>query len=709
MEMTDPPIDKLFEPDGIAVVGASHKPEKIGHKICENILAGGYPGQLYPVNPGGGEILGRPAATAVNEIDGNVDVAVIAIPAKYVFDAVKDCAAKGVSHLVVITSGFAEVGEIEAEHELVAYAREHNMRLLGPNIFGLYSAQQQLNATFGPKDIHPGNVAIVTQSGAIGIAMIGKTRVENIGLSAIISVGNKADLDEADLLEYLRDHEQTQIICMYMEGVTHGDRLARVLDEVTREKPVIVIKSGRSKRGAMAAASHTGSLAGTDDVFDSIMRQCGVIRADGIQEGLEWCKYLSGSATPTGSGTVIITNGGGIGVLATDACEKEGVDLLDDQQALETAFADACPSYGSYKNPVDITGEASVDDYDAALQAALAHDDIHAVICLGCETAVFNAEAFTRVIRERYPEYARRKPVVFSLVGGDEIEACVDTLRGEGVPIFRDVDPAISCLGALYRQYRHVRVPMREPAACDIAAADIHQVIAGARDDDRTFLLAHEAQKVMHAAGIDVPQSRVARDIEAAVNAADQIGYPVVMKVVSKDIIHKSDAGGLALDLQDAEEVENAYETILYQCRHYKPDALIEGVEVAEMVPKKVEIIVGARQDPSFGPVVMVGLGGIYVEVMKDVAFRSFPLDRQTVEEMISSLRSYPLLLGVRGEEPKDIKALTDSIVRVGTILHTCPDIADIEINPLMVYDEDDGIRAVDVRILLTKSEEDDK
>ncbi len=705
MNRKKPQIDALFEPCGVAVIGASTKPTKIGYKICENIVAGGYTGKLYPVNPSGGEILGHQIVPSVVDIEGQVDVAVIAIPAKFVFDAVKTCAGKGVQHLVIITSGFSEVGNLDEEREIVAYAHDHGMRVLGPNIFGLYSCEKNLNATFGPKDIRPGNVAIVTQSGAIGIAMVGKTKVESIGLSAIISVGNKSDLDESDLLEYLIDHDPTEIILMYMEGVRDGDQLIRVLKEVTKKKPVIVIKSGRSKRGAMAAASHTGSLAGTDDVFDSVVKQCGVIRAEGIQEGLEWCKYLGASAAPTGGDAVIITNGGGIGVLATDACEKHGVNLFDDQKVLAEAFAKACPSFGSFKNPVDITGEATAEDYDACLQVALARDDIHSVICLGCETAVFNAAAFTKIIQERYPEYREKKPIVFSLVGGEEIEQCIRDLRGEGVPIFGDVDPAISCLGALYQQHRHVDRPAGPPAQAAIDVPTIHKVIQGARADNRTFLLAHEGQAVMAACGVMTPQSIVARGIPEAVKAANEIGYPVVMKVVSKDIIHKSDAGGLALNLQDENEVIEAYESILYRCRQYNPDALIEGIEVAEMVQKSVETIVGARRDPSFGPVVMFGLGGIYVEVMKDVTFRAFPLDRRTVGQMISSIRSYPLLLGVRGEEPKDIEATADVIIKVGTILNECPDVSDIEINPLIVYDQGDGVKAVDVRILLTKSE----
>jgi len=704
-----PAIKTLFEPASVAVIGASTKPSKIGHKIVENIVAGGYPGRLYPVNPSGGEVFGRPIVATLSAIPGPVDMAVIAIPAKGVFAAVQECAAKGVRQVVIITSGFSEVGNLEEERRIVDYARRHGMRVLGPNIFGLYSSTVSLNATFGPADICRGNVAIVTQSGAIGIAMIGKTKVENIGLSAIISCGNKADLDESDLLEYLVDHEPTHIVLMYIEGVNHGDRLLATLARVTMKKPVIVIKSGRSKRGAMAAASHTGSLAGADDVFDAVVRQSGVIRAESIQEGLDWCKFLANSAPPLGRQTVIITNGGGVGVLATDACEKYGVDLFDDQKVLAAAFAKACPAFGSFKNPVDITGGATAADYEACLQVALARDDLHAVICLGCETAVFNAAAFTEIIRRVHPGYRARKPVVFSLVGGEEIEHCIRVLRAENIPIFNDVYPAVACLGALYAQYRYTHHPPGPPAVPQLDVAAIRQVITGVRAERRRFLLAHEAQAVMRAAGVPMPQSRLARTIPEAVAHARQIGFPVVMKVVSKDIIHKSDAGGIALNLENDQEVIEAYESILHRCRQHKPDALIEGIEVVEMVDRRVETIVGARQDAAFGPIVMFGLGGIYVEVMKDVTFRSFPLDQRTVDEMISSIRSYPLLLGVRGEEKKDIGAVAAAIIKVGGILTQCPDISDIEINPLIVNDEGDGVKAVDVRILLTQPKEDGK
>jgi len=691
----------LFEPRAIAVIGASENPEKIGHRIVENIIRSGYEGGVFPINPKGGEILGLQAYADLSDVEEAIDVAVIAIPAGRVLSVVEACGAKGVKHLVVITSGFSEVGDLETERRIVHVARDHGMRVLGPNIFGIYSAASSLDATFGPGGITPGPVAIITQSGALGIAMIGKTAAESVGLSALVSVGNKADVDEADLLEYLASDKRTRAILMYVEGVKDGERLQETLAEVTRHKPVVVIKSGRSKRGSMAAASHTGSLAGADEVFDSVMRQAGVLRAESVQEAFSWARYLASTPLPSGDEAVIVTNGGGIGVMATDACEKHGVLLYDDQAVLADTFAGVMPDFGSSKNPVDLTGQATADDYAQSLDAVLAEDRMHAAIALYCETALFDTSRFADLLRDVYARYRSEKPIVFSLFGGERIDAVIRDLRGEGIPVFGDVYEAVSALGALYRVRRRIGETPEEPETIDLPIDEIRAVLRGARDDGRAFLLAPEAAQVAGHLGLDMPRSIVARNLDEAVEAAGEIGYPVVMKIVSKDIVHKSDAGGVALDLENEEEIVDAYQAILRSCRAHVPDAVIEGVEIVEMVRSGVETIVGARRDPSFGPVVMFGLGGIYVEVMKDVSFRAAPIGRSTARAMISDLRSYPLLLGVRGESRKDIDAIAAVVSKLSHLIDRCREIADIEVNPLIVYDHGEGTRTVDMRILI--------
>jgi acetate---CoA ligase (ADP-forming) len=696
----------LFGPRGVAVIGASANPGKIGSKIMGNIVAGGYRGGLYPINPKPGQIHGVPMIPNLAAADGPIDLACIAIPAKYVISAVEECARNDVKHLAVITSGFSEIGEIELEQQIVEISRRAGMRVLGPNIFGVYSRAADLNATFGPPDVLPGGVAIITQSGALGIAMMGRTKAECIGLSAVLSVGNKSDLDEADLLEYLIEDDSTKAILMYIEGVKNGEKLVKILPEATKKKPIVVLKSGRSKRGAAAAASHTGSLAGADEVFSAIMRQCGVMRAENIEDALAWCKFLATSPEPAGNNTVIITNGGGIGVLATDACEKYRVDLWDDVGEMEKIFREATPEFGSMKNPIDITGGALLADYTTAIDAALDHESVDSVVVLGCETAVLDPVGLTTTINQVLEHNNGRKPLVFSFIGGEGIEGAGAKLKAEGKPMFSEVYSAISCLGAAYEAKRFRELDQGDPGeiqrlAASFDRAAIDKIIAEVRADGRRFLLAHESTALMAAAGVPMPQSLVSRSISQAVLAAEKIGYPVVMKIVSKDVIHKSDAGGIALDLENKQEVLDAYEAIMHNVRAHKPDAVIDGVEVVEQVKPGTETIIGARRDPSFGPIVMMGLGGIYVEVMKDVSFRALPVSHRQAERMVQEIKSFPLLMGVRGEEQKDIESLLDTILRVGAILYTFDEIGDIEVNPLVVYDQGLGAKAVDARILL--------
>jgi acetyltransferase len=485
--------------------------------------------------------------------------------------------------------------------------------------------------------------------------------------------------------------------------VRDGERLIRAVKKTTQKVPVVVIKSGRSERGAIAAASHTGSLAGSDEIFDAIMRQCGVLRAENVGEAFNWCKFLAKTPYPSGENTVIVTNGGGIGVMATDACEKFGVKLYDDMVALKEVFSTVTPEFGSTKNPVDLTGGATSAHYNSALEEASKNEQIDSVIALYGETAVFDAENLSLMIGENARKYKeKKKPLVFSIFGGEKIEGCLVAMKKTDAAVYGDVYEAVSSLGSVYRYYRYLKEYTEAVEEAEIDLAAIHPVLEGALGEGRSFLLAHEGQAVMRAAGIPIPQTVIAHSLEEAVQAGEKVGYPVVMKVVSRDILHKSDAGGVALDLEDKKEVIDAYQAILRHARAYKADAKIEGVEVTEMVARGMETIIGARRDRTFGPMIMFGLGGIYVEVMKDVAFRALPVSRKEILAMVKEIRAYPLLLGVRGEEKKDLDGVVDTIIKVGAILRKCERISDIEINPLVVYEHGRGVKAVDVRILLT-------
>lgn len=701
------PMRRLFEPHSVAVIGASDDPKKIGHSIMRNIIDGGYPGAVYPVNPRGMEILGHPAFRRVEDIQDPVDVAVIAIPAREVVAAVQSCAEKGIKHVLVISSGFSEAGNAEAEKEILRIAQPTGMRILGPNIFGIYSSAASLNATFSATGVRPGPVAILTQSGALGIAMIGRAAVDNLGLSAIVSLGNKSDVDESDLLEYLIGHKPTKVILLYIEGIKKGERLINVLRDATARKPVLAIKSGRSRRGALAAASHTGSLAGSDDVFDAVMKQCGVIRAESLDEAFNWCKFLAENPLPKGNRSVIITNGGGIGVMATDACEKFGIELYDDQEILKKVFGPVTPAFGSLKNPIDLTGGANSQDYKTALAAPAESKFLDATMALYCETAAFDSENLAGMIEETYGSHkAKRKPITYAAIGGVEVEEAILTLKRRNIPLFSDVYAAVSCMGIAYRYVNFRREMTMETEEYPVDTVRISRIIDGALDDGRNFLLADEALGLLQAAGIPVPHSAIAKSIPQAVQHSEEIGFPVVMKIVSRDILHKSDAGGVALDLLSREEVIDAYEAIIQNVKNHNPSAAIDGVEITKMARAGTEIIVGARLDPSFGPIVMCGLGGIYVEVMKDVVFRALPLSRKEVMAMLKEIRSFPLLLGVRGEKRKDIEEVISTVIKIATVINHCRRITDIEINPVVVYEQGQGLTAVDARILVRKKEE---
>lgn len=701
-------IKYLFEPKSIAVIGASQDKKKIGYAVFYNIISGGYKGKVFPVSPKGGYIEGHKVFTDILEIDEAVDCASIVIPANLVRDAVIKCAQKKIKFLQIITSGFSEIGNVREEREIVEITREAGTGIVGPNMFGLYSSAASLNSTFSAAKIKPGHVAILTQSGALGIAMIAKTAVSGMGLSSIVSIGNKCDIDEADLLEYLINNDNTKVIFMYIEGVKKGERLIEALKVSTGKKPVIIIKSGKSQRGARAAASHTGSLAGSDEIFDAVMKQCGVLRADCLEDAFDWCKFMISTPAPRSHNSVIVTNGGGVGVLATDACEKHGISLYDDQTALKRLYDSVTPSFGSTKNPIDLTGAANAEDYTRALTATAEYEGIGSTIGLYCETAIFNSSNLSQMIKDTYARHQKSgKPVCYALIGGEQVENAIASLMIDGIPVFNDVEPAVSCLGAFYKYYKYLDEVSYKFDEYDINVEAINDIINRAEKDGRTFLLANEGAAIMRAADIAMPQSRIAHSIGEAVKFAEEIGYPVVMKVVSKDILHKSDAGGVLLDLDDKKEVVVAYEAIMHNCRTYKPNAVIEGIEVAQMVKKGVELIVGARRDPSFGPVIMCGLGGIYVEIMKDISFRAIPINRGIALSMLEEIRSYPLLLGARGEEKKDIESVIDTIIKISSIIRKCERITDIEVNPVVVYDMKKGMMAVDARILISKPKED--
>ncbi|MCD6330585.1 MAG: acetate--CoA ligase family protein, partial [Thermoplasmata archaeon] len=688
-------LEPLFNPKNVAIVGASHHEGKIGHTVVKNIIESGYKGKVYPINPKGGEILGLRVYKNILEIEEDIDLAIITVPANVAVNVIEDVARKA-KFIIVITSGFSEVGNVEGEKRLVETAKKHGSRILGPNVFGIYSAKPPINATFGPSKIKKGNIAVVSQSGALGIAMIGRASEENMGLSAMVSIGNKADLTEVEILSYLFQDEHTKVVFLYIEGLENGREFLDIIRKRPPNKSIIVLKAGRSKAGARAVASHTGSLAGSDRIFDAAFRQVGILRADSLEDGLNWVTTVALSPAPKGKNVVIITNGGGLGVIAADACEKYGLHLFDDMEVLKKTFQDVMPEFGSYKNPVDLTGQAGGKEYREALERAFKEDSIHAILALYCDRGD-SIEELKEALIEVHKKYRNVKPALYTLFGGEGATNIIQALKREGIPAFSDVEDAVSSLYALYKV--NERKDEGEFEEIEMDDEKIREIIENARKEGRNKLLSHEAKEILRAVGIDVPEFYLAKSIDDAVKAANKIGYPVVMKIVSEDIIHKTDVGGVALNIENEKEVVEAFEAIMENCKRNVPHAKIRGIEISKMLPKGVETIVGSTTDASFGKVVMFGLGGIYVEVMKDVTFRVAPVPKKEIRRMIREVESYPLLMGVRGEKRKDIDAIVDTIYRVGLLVDKFKEIVELDINPLIVYEK--GAKVVDARMVI--------
>ncbi len=442
-------LDSIFKPKSVAVIGASRTPGKIGYEILRNIKEYGYKGKIYPVNPAAEEILDIKCYHSVLDVPGTIDLAIISIPAKFVPPVIDQLAEKDTKAAVVISSGFSEVGNKELEEDLIKRARRAGIRIIGPNVFGVLYSPTRLNATFGPKDVRPGSIAFITQSGALGIALMGWTVTEKIGLSAVVSVGNKADIDDSDLLSWFRNDENTRVVLIYMEGVSDGRKFMQEARLTTQFKPIIVLKAGRSKRGMAAASSHTGSIAGSDVVYSASFKQAGVLRAENLEQAFDWAVAFSAHKIPRGKRTVIITNGGGVGVMATDSCEASGLEVIDPPEDLKREFKRYMPEFGSAKNPIDLTGMATYKEFEGALRSAVKHKSVDCIITLYCETAVSDPIKIAEMIKKVFD--SSYKPITVAMIGGEKVSKAMALLKEEEVPVYPDTERAVSAMAALVR------------------------------------------------------------------------------------------------------------------------------------------------------------------------------------------------------------------------------------------------------------------
>lgn len=699
----DEVLTSLIRPKSIAIVGASGTPGKIGHTVVKNLIESGYEGDIYPINPTADEILGLKVFKSVLDVSGEIEAAVVTVPAKFVIDVVKECGEKAVKGIILITSGFSEVGEKELEKELVATAQSYGIRILGPNIVGTLSNSDKLNASFAPFLPLDGSASLVSQSGALLIAIDAITYTRRIGFDKLISIGNMSDVDFADLVAWLNEDENTKCITLYIEGLTDGKHFLK--ECANAKKPIVALKAGVSEHGAAAAASHTGSLAGAQKVYSAAFEQAGIIQATDLSDLFNTTLALSLQPPMRGDNLLVVTNGGGVGVLATDSAEQVGIPMKFAPEAVQEELKKHMPSFGSAKNPVDLTGMAGNEWYFDSTKFAYAHDWVDGLVVLYCETAITNPLEIAQAIQRAIEETGiNDKPVTVSFVGGKRSDEAMQWLVEKGIPAYNDPDLAVKAMGTL-RNYARLQARKNEPIENNhqVDKQTALNIINSVRADGRTYLTEIESKAIFRAYGLPVGQVELATSEEDAVNIANKVGFPLVMKIVSPDILHKSDAGGVKVNIKDEAGVREAYQTILANAKAYKEDANIYGVLVQEMADWGTETIVGSVNDPTFGQTIMFGLGGIFVEVLKDVTFRVAPISQKEAEIMLDDIRGARILDGVRGEAPKDKKALADVLSKFAFMIDDLGDeIQESDANPILVYDEGKGVQAVDARIILT-------
>jgi acetyltransferase len=695
-------LEMFFAPRSVAVIGAGREPGKLGHDVLNNLLQYGYKGQVYPVNPKADEILGLKSYPTVLDVPGPVDLAVIVVPARFVPDVMQQCGEKGVKGAVIISAGFKESGleGVKLEREVVAIAKQYGVRIVGPNCLGIIDTVQPMDVSFAVGIPPRGNIAFMSQSGALCTAILDWALANNIGFSYFVSLGNKADVDEVDLMEAWDSNPNAKVMIAYVEGLRDGRRFMDVARRVTRRTPVIAVKSGNTEAGSRAVSSHTGSLAGSNRAYDAAFRQTGVLRAGSIQELFDWAIAFAYQPVLRGNRIAIVTNAGGPAIMATDALESSGLKLAPlSKETIEHLQAQLPPAANTY-NPIDVLGDARADRYAVGIEAALKDPNVDGLI------VILTPQVMTQ-IEETAHEVARLarlydKPVVGCYMGEAKVSAGIEILTREQVPNYPFPERAASALRAMYDYRLWLERPAPEVKQFQVDRERVRSVFAQVRDDGRNTLGDAEARNIAEAYGLRVPKSKLATTPEEAVRFAEEIGYPVVMKIASPDILHKSDIGGIKVGVTGAGDVRDAFDLLIYRAQRFMPDAQIWGVQIQEMVVGAKEIIIGMNRDPQFGPMIMFGLGGIYVEVLKDVTFRIAPITAQEAREMVGEIRAHHLLEGVRGERAADIGAIVDCILRISQLVTDFPEIVELDINPLLVREAGAGAIAVDMRLVLS-------
>ena len=701
-------MQSIMNPKSVAVVGASNRPGSVGQAVFRNILEGGYGGVLYPVNPKARSIHSVKAYPALSEIPDEVDMAVIIVPADHVAGVVEEAAEKSVKGVVIITAGFKEIGGegVEREKRLTEIARANNIAMIGPNCLGIMNTSPavSLNASFATKMPRRGKIAFISQSGALCTAVLDYADGRNVGFSKFISFGNKADVNEIELLRYLKDDPETQVILMYLEDISNGREFIEVAREITwgARKPMLAIKSGRSAEGAKAAASHTGSLAGSDRAYDAIFMQSGIQRVEGITELFHYAIAFARMPVPKGRKIAIVTNAGGPGIMATDAAVRYDLNLAELSTNTKEQLQKYLPPTANIHNPVDIIGDAGPDRYEAAIREVLLDENVDGAVVILSPQAMTDpletAEIVPRAIE------GVDKPVLCSFMGIVDVSEGVRYLEAHNIPNYVFPESSVRAMAAMLKFGDLLRLEKRQVrrvAANRDTVIDIINRRLGTQD--KYYMPEQEASELLDCYGFPVLPHRLVRTPDELEDAADQVGFPVAMKICSPDIIHKFDVGGVKLKIKNLDQARQAYDDILANARQAKPDAEIKGVLMEKMARSGVEVILGATRDPRFGPMIMFGLGGTFVEVIKDVSFRLAPMWEVSAEIMMQSIATYKLLLGVRGQPRSDIESIKDCILRLSQLVSDHPEIMELDINPLIVYPEGQGCVVADSRMLLAR------
>jgi len=693
-------LTSLLEPRSIAVIGASRTVGTVGWQIVDNLIRHGFQGAVYPVNPGAKAIHSIPAWRSVREIPGDIDLAIIVVAAEKVINVVEECGRKGVPTVLVISSGFREAGPEGAkrEKELVERIRHYGMRLVGPNCMGVLNTDPEtsMNATFAPTMPPVGPVSFLSQSGALGVTILDYAAEYGIGIRNFVSVGNRPDVSGNDLLEYWETDPETRVILMYIEDFTNPRRFTRVASRVARKKPIIVVKSGRTSSGTRTTRSHTGALAGADEAADALLAQCGIHRADTVEELFDLAMAFGGLSIPRGNRVAIVTNAGGPGVIIADACAAEGLEVAqlspETLKGLSEIFATELHS----PNPLHLVGTTTADDYHTALDLVLRDPGVDAAIA----AFVPPLGAKQQNVAQSIVQAARahpHTPILAVLMGRDGLPEGRAELQSAGVPAYIFPESAVRALAALSRHGKWLERPVQAATTFPVDSERVADLIKGVAGAGRTELMEHEAYAILDAYGIPTVPYRVVVSADEAAAAAEELGYPVVLKTLSPNIVRRSEIGGLLVELRDPEEVRSGYERLRGNLERSHPEAEVAGFLVAPYLSTGRELIVGMTSDPTFGSVLMFGLGGIYVETFKDVAFRICPVTEREAREMIESIRGFPLLAGLRGGEPVRIESVVEVLQRISQLVQEHPEIREIDVNPLR--GAVDGVMAMDAWI----------